>query len=179
MKVLNLQCSHQHSFEGWFASEDDFRSQLARNLIECPLCSDKGIHKLPSAPRLNLGVGQTDKQVQNTARGNTLSEMQSNVSAITPLDNAQARSVAAVMDMPADVSTDEQAAFLKALRHLVARSEDVGERFTLEARRMHYGEIEPRSIRGQTTVREALELLDEGIDVMPLPPLPGLKETLQ
>ncbi|MFZ2295757.1 MAG: DUF1178 family protein, partial [Polaromonas sp.] len=58
MKVLNLQCSRQHSFEGWFGSEDDFQGQLAGGLIECPLCADKGIHKLPSAPRLNFGGHQ-------------------------------------------------------------------------------------------------------------------------
>jgi hypothetical protein len=54
MKVLNLQCQHAHSFEGWFASEDDFQGQLARGLVECPLCADKAIQKMPSAPRLNL-----------------------------------------------------------------------------------------------------------------------------
>lgn len=179
MKVLNLQCSRQHSFEGWFASEEDFRAQLARSLIECPLCSDKHIHKLPSAPRLNLGVSQTEAEVRNGSPERTPAEMPSTASALTPPDTVQARGVAAVMDMPAGASLAEQAVFLRALRHLVARSEDVGERFSLEARRMHYGEIEPRSIRGQTTAREALELLDEGIDVMPLPELPGIKETLQ
>jgi hypothetical protein len=179
MKVLNLQCSRQHSFEGWFASEDDFRAQLARRLIECPLCSDKHIHKLPSAPRLNLGVCQTDDRVRNTAPESARSEMPSIAPTVMPPENFQERGAAAVVDMPAGASLAEQAVFLKALRHLVARTEDVGERFALEARRMHYGELEPRSIRGQTTAREALELLDEGIDVMPLPPLPGLKETLQ
>ena len=56
MKVLNLQCSHAHGFEGWFASEDDFQDQLARGLVECPLCGDAQVAKLPSAPRLNLGA---------------------------------------------------------------------------------------------------------------------------
>ena len=56
MKVLNLQCSHAHAFEGWFASEDDFQGQLARGLLECPLCGDAQVAKMPSAPRLNLGA---------------------------------------------------------------------------------------------------------------------------
>ena len=81
--------------------------------------------------------------------------------------------------MPGGMSPAAQAAFLKALRHVVATTEDVGERFAIEARRMHYGELEARSIRGQTSAREAVELLEEGIDVMPLPLLPGIKETLQ
>ncbi|MET0334192.1 MAG: DUF1178 family protein, partial [Rhizobacter sp.] len=54
MKVLNLRCTHDHAFEGWFASEDDYQSQSDRGLIECPLCADKTITKLPSAPRLNV-----------------------------------------------------------------------------------------------------------------------------
>jgi hypothetical protein len=51
MKVLNLQCAHQHVFEGWFGSEDEFQSQLARGLLTCPVCADHAVHKLPSAPR--------------------------------------------------------------------------------------------------------------------------------
>jgi hypothetical protein len=58
MKVLNLQCSHRHGFEGWFGSEDDFQDQLSRGLVECPFCGDVGVAKLPSAPRLNLGAQQ-------------------------------------------------------------------------------------------------------------------------
>ena len=56
MKVLNLQCSHSHDFEGWFASEDDFQGQLARGLVECPMCGDTAVSKMLSAPRLNLGA---------------------------------------------------------------------------------------------------------------------------
>ena len=89
--------------------------------------------------------------------------------------------------MPTDSATGlraganiaEQAAFLKALRHVIANTEDVGGRFAEEARRMHYGDAEARSIRGQASPREAVELLEEGIDVMPLPLPAGLKETLQ
>jgi hypothetical protein len=56
MKVLNLHCRHDHAFEGWFASEDDFQGQLARGLVECPMCGDHEVAKLPTAPRLNLGA---------------------------------------------------------------------------------------------------------------------------
>jgi hypothetical protein len=73
----------------------------------------------------------------------------------------------------------EQAEFLKALRHVLTHTEDVGSRFAEEARRMHYGELEARNIRGQTSVREAAELMDEGIEIMPLPLLPGGNGPLQ
>ncbi|MFT3720347.1 DUF1178 family protein [Pseudorhodoferax sp.] len=56
MKVLDLQCAHGHGFEGWFGSEDDFQSQLARQLVECPICGDTAVLKKLSAPRLNLGA---------------------------------------------------------------------------------------------------------------------------
>ena len=159
MKVLNLQCSHQHSFEGWFGSEDDFQSQLVRGLIECPLCADKTIQKMPSAPRLNLGA----QQASGTASTST---------ALAPLESPDATPSQGA-NLPAQV------AFLKALRHVVSNTEDVGQRFADEARRMHYGEVEARGIRGQASVRDAVDLLEEGIEVMPLAMLPGLKETLQ
>lgn len=170
MKVLNLQCSRQHSFEGWFGSEDDFQGQLARGLIECPLCADKGIHKLPSAPRLNFG-GHQAPDAASVPPGQTTPS-----SALGPLENAVARRPESAPD---SMHPAAQAAFLKALRHMVANTEDVGQRFADEARRMHYGEVEARSIRGQTSAREAVELLEEGIEVMPLPLPAALKETLQ
>ena len=64
MKVLNLQCSQQHGFEGWFGSEDEFQDQLARGLVECPLCGDAVVTKLLSAPRLNLGSGKDSSASQ-------------------------------------------------------------------------------------------------------------------
>lgn len=172
MKVLNLQCAHQHSFEGWFASEDDFQSQLSRGLVECPMCADKSVQKLPSAPRLNLG-GHSSADV--ASQSNQVVPSQA-----PPLKSDESlRENTTAMGASAGQSHTEQAAFLKALRHVLARSEDVGARFAEEARRMHYGELEARSIRGQTSAREAVELMEEGIEVMPLPMLPGLKETLQ
>lgn len=66
MKVLDLQCRQGHGFEGWFASEDDFQSQLQRGLLECPLCADREVVRRPSAPRLNLS-GAREPQVPAAA----------------------------------------------------------------------------------------------------------------
>jgi hypothetical protein len=171
MKVLNLQCSHLHSFEGWFGSEGDFQDQLARSLIECPLCADKRIQKLPSAPRLNLGVYPAGQ----AASGNVAKTPASSASAAAPLNNAVSSPSPAT---PEGLPPTLQADFLKALRHALQHTEDVGQGFADEARRMHYGETEARNIRGQASVRETVELLEEGIEVLPLPMLPVLKETL-
>lgn len=163
MKVLDLQCPHGHAFEGWFSSEDDFQSQLARQLVACPLCGQTRVTKLPSAPRLNLGA----------ARAPAASDAPASVSASAPAPSGEASALAAMP--PAAL----QAAWLHMVRRVMANTEDVGERFAEEARRMHYGETEERSIRGQATPEQAEALLDEGIAVMPLPLPPGFEETLQ
>ena len=176
MKVLNLQCAHQHSFEGWFGSEDDFQSQLMRGLIECPFCTDSHITKMPTAPRLNLGgYPAPNKSDEKTAQP---------ASAVNPdLSHDSKTSLSLVADQSAagpEVSvTEQQGLFLKALLHVMANTENVGQRFAEEARRMHYGDAEQRSIRGQTSAQEVVELLDEGIEVMALPLPAALKETLQ
>jgi hypothetical protein len=71
------------------------------------------------------------------------------------------------------------AAFLKMAREIAANTEDVGERFAEEARRIHYEEVPTRGIRGTTTRDEAAALEEEGINVMPFPFSELLKEPLQ
>lgn len=151
MKVLDLSCRHGHVFEGWFASEDDFQSQKGRGLVQCPLCGDAQIEKRLSAPRLNLGAAAPAPAAPSAPAP----------SASTPSRQAL------------------QAAWLRASRELIAKTEDVGARFAEEARRMHQGEIEARGIRGQATLKEAAALLEEGIAIVPLPLAGGAKETLQ
>lgn len=74
---------------------------------------------------------------------------------------------------------DPQAKWLRAVRKVMANTEDVGERFPEEARRIHYGEVPARGIRGQASPGEAQSLADEGIEVMALPTPPALKGPLQ
>lgn len=149
MKVLDLQCAHAHVFEGWFGSEDDFTSQLARGLIACPMCGDIAIHKKLSAPRLNLG---------NTH------EPQSGKQEVVTLDHDDSAM---------------QAAWLGMAKRIVANTEDVGERFAEEARRIHYGETEQRGIRGKASKAESESLMEEGIAVMHLALPEALKGRLQ
>jgi hypothetical protein len=154
MKVLDLKCAQHHFFEGWFASEDDFQSQLSRGLVSCPLCGDAHVLKQLSAPRLNLGASPQAEPAPPPA------------------------AEPAPSTLPATLPPPEaQAAWMKMMREVVAKTEDVGERFANVARQMHYGEVEERGIRGRTTPKQAMELLEEGIGVMPLPP--SLNEPLQ
>lgn len=154
MKVLDLLCPLGHAFEGWFASEDDFQSQHARGLVQCPLCGSGEIRKGLSAPRLNLRA-----------------------SADAPREALPASSSGDAAAAPSPQAL--QAAWLQMARRIIAGTEDVGSRFAAEARRMHYGEVEERGIRGQASVQETAELLDEGIAVLPLLLPEAAKEPLQ
>lgn len=150
MKVLNLRCASGHGFEGWFASEDDFLDQNGRGLIECPVCADRTVTRMPSAPRLNLSGAA-----------------------------APAAAAEATTPRPAPQPADLQAAWLQAVRHLMANTEDVGERFAEEARRIHYGETPQRGIRGQTTPPEREALAEEGIEVVSIALPSALKGPVQ
>ena len=147
MKVLNLRCSHDHRFEGWFASDDDFASQGERGLMACPICDDKAIVRLPSAPRLNVSTLRGDSQVPPPAA-----------------EVAQARA---------------QGRWLRGVREMLARTEDVGDRFPEEARRIHYGEAQERGIRGRATPEDADALRDEGIEVVAMAVPEALKNPVQ
>ncbi len=149
MKVLDLQCGQTHAFEGWFASEEDFISQQTRGLVACPMCGDSAITKKLSAPRLNLG----------NARPPEVSKQE-------------------VVTAGNDDHT-LQAAWLGLAKRIVANTEDVGERFAEEARRIHYGESEQRGIRGKASHAETEALMEEGISVMPFALPEVLKGQLQ
>jgi hypothetical protein len=150
MKVLDLRCSLDHRFEGWFGGDADYESQQERGMVSCPLCNSTEVTRLPSAPRLNL----------SGARETALVTTQANQGVVEPIQAAQA-------------------AWMRAVRHMMANTVDVGARFAEEARRIHYGEQAQRGIRGQATREEAEALRDEGIEVMSVPLPAGLTDGLQ
>jgi hypothetical protein len=161
--VLDLHCPQGHLFEGWFASEDDFQGQLQRQLVLCPVCGHSDITKRLSAPRINLGARPVPSAVSTEAAPAAAPAV-----APPPLP-PQAREQLQAM----------QAAWLQWSRKVAQQTEDVGERFVDEARRMHYGETDERAIRGKASPEQAMELLEEGIAVLPLALPEGSKETLQ
>ena len=147
MKVLNLRCANGHGFEGWFGSDDDFLDQNGGGLIACPLCADRIVTRMPSAPRLNLSGATEPKPEAQAAQP---APPQTTVTEAEPAQNLQA-------------------AWLRVVHHVLRHTEDVGERFAEEARRIHYGEVAHRGIRGRASADERAALADEGIEVMPLP----------
>jgi hypothetical protein len=185
MKVLNLQCAGMHTFEGWFGSEEDYQSQRERGLVACPLCANTEVRKLPSAPRLNLGAVEprsskpaTQEEpaaASSSGPGSGSSSATANVPT-APTAEAVSSSLAQVHPEAAEMV---QEAWMKMVKHVMANTEDVGQNFAEEARKIHYGESEERNIRGQASVEETKDLLEEGIDVLPLPVPDALKGGLQ
>jgi len=163
MKVLDLRCAAGHAFEGWFASEDDYGSQRERGLLDCPVCGNAEVVRLPSAPRLNLSGAREPAPApeQAPARAGT----------------ASAEAAAPAVDMALHGGAVQR--FVEAVAELLNSTEDVGTRFAEEARRIHYGESEAKAIRGQATAQEREALADEGIEVFTLPAGVPPKSSLQ
>ncbi len=183
MKVLDLQCSQQHSFEGWFGSEDDFQSQLTRGLVQCPLCGNAEITKKLSAPRFNLGKSvapSTEMAPESKAEAGT-APTTSSISTELVAETAkpsQSQQIVQRLNLSPEAAEVMQAAWLEVAKHVMANTEDVGSSFASEARKIHYGEADERAIRGHATPDQTMELLEEGIDVMSLPIPESLKRTL-
>ena len=167
MKVYNLACPLGHRFEGWFASEEDCLEQQAKGILACPLCESTEITRMPSAPHIakSCAVSLESNPAVSTPQTD-LGPLNGELVALTGRDHSH-------------LEAQVQAAFLKGMRELMGRSEDVGHSFAEEARKIHYKESPERSIRGQTTLDEAEALREEGIEVLAVPMLPALKNTLQ
>jgi hypothetical protein len=152
-----LACDQAHEFESWFPSAEGYEAQVARGLVACPLCGSGKVEKQIMAP--SIGRKERERGAMPEAG---------------PAPQPQAPEVLAPQPV-ALLSQKEQAfrAMLKAVReHVTKNSDYVGPRFVDEARKMHYGEIEHRSIYGEANPMDAAALLEEGIEVHPLPIAP-------
>ena len=150
----NLVCDKRHEFESWFQDSAAYDKQAKRGLVSCPLCGSAKVEKAIMAPRL----ARKDKSTSiDVAAGASLAQ--------APVANAPV-----AMMSPQE---KEFRAKLKELRdHLTANADNVGKKFPEVARKMHYGEIEHRSIYGEASPEDAKELHEEGIEFHPLPVLP-------
>jgi hypothetical protein len=150
----SLHCERDHAFESWFQDSSAYDAQVKRKLVSCPVCSSVQIEKAIMAPRI---VGKKGRDRVESAPA-VPAPAEAPATASTPLMMAQER---------------ELRVKLKELRdHIVKNADNVGEQFPNEARKMHYGDIEHRPIYGEASPEEARSLVDEGIEVSPLPVLP-------
>ena len=154
----SLVCERKHDFEIWFKNSADYDRQVKRGLVTCPECGSAEVEKALMAPALGRGA---KKDVPAP-----MAEATPPAEAPVPVENKTPVAM---------ISPQEQEfrAKLKELRdHLTKNADNVGTKFPEEARKMHYGESEHRSIYGEATPQEAKELLEEGVELHPLPVLP-------
>ncbi|WP_108659765.1 DUF1178 family protein [Acuticoccus kandeliae] len=149
-----LRCATGHGFDGWFASSDAFEKQQTSGLLSCPVCGSAEVERALMAPAINKGGAEPQAVAAAEAEFNAPATQAPNV---TLNDDRAERLRAALL----------------ALRKAVEENGvDVGRDFPEEARKIHYGESEPRGIYGQAEIEEARALIEEGIDILPLPILP-------
>ena len=150
----NLRCEKGHAFESWFQSSAAYESQEKRRLVSCPACGSVKVERAIMAPQIVSKKGR-EAAVPAPSEAPTTD---ATAPGSTPLLMAQER---------------ELRAKIKELRdHIVKNADNVGERFPNEARKMHYGDIEHRPIYGEASPDEARALIEEGVEVSPLPVLP-------
>jgi len=151
-----LRCERAHTFESWFQDSSAYDSQVKRKLVSCPICESVRIEKAIMAPRI-VGKKGRERAEPVPAPAPAVAP-EAPAEGATPLLMTQER---------------ELRAKLKELRdHIVKNADNVGEKFPNEARKMHYGEIEHRPIYGEASPEEAKSLIEEGVEVSPLPVLP-------
>ena len=150
-----LVCENGHGFESWFSNSEGYETQAKRGFVDCPHCGSTKVQKALMAP----AVSTSKRRARNEA-----------------VEAPQPAPAPAEPPKPVAILDEKQRALREAIRELHAKitesTVDVGAQFSEEARRMHQGETPTRAIRGQASLAEAKELWDEGIPVMPIPPLP-------
>jgi hypothetical protein len=151
----SLRCERGHAFESWFQSSTASESQEKRKLVSCPSCGSVKVERAIMAPQI---VSKKGREIAAPAPAESAVPAEVTTTESTPLLMAQER---------------ELRAKLRELRdHITKNADNVGERFPNEARKMHYGDIEHRPIYGEASPDEARALIDEGVEVSPLPVLP-------
>jgi hypothetical protein len=154
----SLVCEKKHDFEIWFKNSADYDKQNKRGLVTCPACGSAKVEKALMAPALGRGSRKgaraPEREAPPPTEASAPTESKTPVAIVSPQEK-------------------EFRAKLKELRdHLTKNADNVGGKFPEEARKMHYGEIEHRSIYGEASPQEAKDLLDEGVELHPLPVLP-------
>ena len=157
----SLQCERRHEFEIWFKNSADYDSQSKRGLVACPSCGSTKVEKALMTP--SLGAGTKKRRAAAPSEP-------------APSEPAPAAPAAGETKTPVAMVSPQEREFRAKLRelrdHLTKNAENVGGKFPEEARKMHYGEIEHRSIYGEASPQEAKDLADEGVEFHPLPVLP-------
>jgi hypothetical protein len=164
----SLQCERGHAFESWFQDSASYDKQAKRGLVSCPICNSVKVEKSIMAPQI-ARKGRTAEQRAGEETAIRATARRKKATAETTALPAAAPSPEPLLM----AQEKELLSKLKELRdHIKANADNVGEQFPEQARKMHYGEIEHRPIYGDASPTEAKALIDEGVEVMPMPVLP-------
>ena len=151
----DLICSDGHAFDGWFSNSAAYDEQARAGLLTCPLCGTTKVDKQLMMPGIN---GQASDQSEASDKSEASGKSEASQPVFTGPPDPRQRMLLAMM---------------RELRKSVeANAEYVGDRFADEARKIHYQEAEKRGIYGEASAEAAHALIDEGIEVHPLPRLP-------
>ena len=143
----DLKCDNGHCFDSWFASSDAFDELVQNNLVQCPHCGSTQVEKQLMVPGISAKSNTRDETVAGGSTGMVMAG-----------DDTIARKL--------------RDSIRQLHAHVRENSEYVGDQFAEEARKIHYQEKPARGIYGKASPDEARSLLEEGVDVMPLPDLP-------
>lgn len=159
MIVYDLTCEHGHVFESWFGSSTAYDRLVEAGQVSCPTCGSTHISKAPMAPRISR-KGSHDRDMDHGMELDA--DMEMDLPAPAPAGGGDGAAVVAGGARVAEVLE-------KARVYVEENFEDVGKSFPDEARAIHYGEAEERGIYGEASMEDARDLLEEGIEVLPLP----------
>ncbi len=147
-----LRCANGHDFESWFQSGAAFDAQSSSGLVACPICQTTSVAKAIMAPSLAR---------RDRGAGAPVAE--------TPAEAEPSAPVALVS--AADAKT--RAMIVELRKRILEQSDDLGANFAEEALKIHHGLVPDRPIHGQASAEEARTLVEEGVNIMPIPGLPG------
>ena len=168
-----LNCDNGHAFESWFANSAAYDKQAKRKLVACPVCGSAKVEKAIMAPRLGPNLNSEIAELRPPSPAPTpLTPAPPPPLQPGPMPPIPPKTPVAMMSS----AERELRHKLKELRdHITKNASYVGPRFPEEARKIHYGEAEHRSIYGEASPEEAKQLHEEGIEFHPLPVLPDDK----
>lgn len=155
MISFSLHCEKEHEFEVWFGSGSDFDRQKEKGLLSCPVCGNDNVQKSIMAPNISTSKSDGAPLQPADTNGNDMKSTH-----LAGISEAQKKLLPAMRELRSK---------------LLENAEDVGDKFGEEARKIHYGEADARSIYGKTDAEDAAKLVEEGIEFVPLPELPDDK----
>lgn len=161
MIVFDLNCCNGHTFEVWFRSSADYDEQRTHGEVECPVCGDRDVSKAVMAPNIGAKSNQTSEVA-------TVAHDTHDADDSMPIEFVDQLSVG-LSTLPNELQQELETVLAKVQNYVEGNCEYVGEDFAEEARKIHYGESDARGIYGEASEEESADLLEEGVEIMPLP----------